>query len=463
MKILIVDDNHEFCTTLADTVSAEGWSYNIINNPVSALEYLQDHAGSISLMLLDIEFNHPKLNGMDVLEQSVRDHPHIPVIMITGVGTIEVAVKATRLGAANFIEKSAIGQGKLREVMYTALEKVNVTSAQTKTQAFLEDHGIIGKSSAIIKMGETILRYGRTELAVLITGETGTGKKLVAHALHGASKRKEENLVTVDIPNIPSNLFQSELFGHVKGAFSGATEDKIGLFKQADKGTVFLDEIGDLPLELQANLLLPIEEKKIRKLGSVKEENISVRFVSATDRNLPKSISDGTFREQLYHRLRECEIHIPPLNQRREDIPLIVQYYTKKHNTEMQEQRFFDDPAIDYLQGLDWKGNVRQLLNILRVVMQTSLDDRITVEEIQHAQPPSVSISSAAPLTSLADSSNTLKDDIATLDRLKIESTLEKCKGNVSRASSQLGISRETLHQRIKKYEIDVSEYRKRR
>lgn len=462
MKILIADDNRDFCTTLADIISSEGWSCDICNDPEEVLTYLARHHASISMMLLDIEFNHPTLTGLDVLAQSMRKYPRIPIVMITGVGTIETAVKATQLGAVNFIPKSSISEEKLKEVLYTAMERVNAQTASEEIDEVMRENGIIGTSKAMRSVADNIYRYGRTELSVLITGETGTGKKLVAQALHSVSRRSGNRLITVDIPNIPASLFQSELFGHVKGAFSDAREDKSGMFQQANKGTLFLDEIGDLTPELQPNLLLPIEEKTVRRLGSVQPERIDVRVISATDKNLLEAIREGRFREQLYHRLRECEIHLPPLRERREDIPLIVEYYVSRHNEQMEEQKFLSAAALEFIQDLSWRGNIRELANLIRVVLQTTTNDRVEISDISRVAPPTLVETPSSPTEVMFDSGNTLREDVTLLNKLKIQDTLQKCSGNVSKASAVLGISRETLHNRIKKYEIDVQQYRKK-
>jgi DNA-binding NtrC family response regulator len=465
MKILIADDNNEFCTTVADIVAAEGWSYAICNSPVETLAYLEQNERSVGLVLLDIEFNHPAMNGLDVLEKSVKRYPNIPVVMVTGVGTIDTAVRATRLGAVNFIEKSSIGQGRLREVLYIAMEKVNRDAETEELSTLLRRSGLIGKSRKMFDVAEKIMQYGRTELNVLITGETGTGKKLVAMALHSVSRRAKQHFVTVDIPNIPANLFQSELFGCVKGAFTGATENKYGLFQRANKGTIFLDEIGDLAGDLQANLLLPVEEKIVRRLGSVESERIDVRFISATDKRLPEAIRNGEFREQLYHRLRECEISIPPLRERKEDIPAIVDHYVGRHNEAFGEEKVFTQAALEYMQDMPWYGNIRELENVVKVAVQVTRGSTVDIGNVVDALPPTITkIYDGSDLSRLTtDDSLSLREEMERINQVKIRETLERCYGNVSKAASQLGISRETLHNRIKRFNIDVNEYRRRR
>lgn len=494
MNILIADDNREYCATIGDIISSEGWKYAAVHAPGDALEYLRMRSNEVALVLLDVDFNHPQINGLDVLAESKRLYPHIPVVMISGTGSINAAVQATRIGAENFIPKSDISREKLKEVLYTAMERLNTRIAGEETLQFMRANGLIGRSKRMMDVAEKIMKYGKTELSVLITGETGTGKKIVAKALHAASRRVKGNFVTVDIPNIPSSLFQSELFGHTKGAFSGATDDKIGLFQQAHQGTLFLDEIGDLPLELQPSLLLPIEDKKVKRLGSVREEEVNVRIISATDRNLPESIRDKKFREQLYHRLRECEITLPPLRERREDIPLIVEYYLQQHNQKMGEQKFIALSALDYMQDLAWDGNVRQLTNLLKRVLQTASGDRVEVADIAesdpslvqryiapHSQPTSIpqqsvpnpfpvmsnesfvghSTSSSAP-QSLTVGSGNLKADEDELKKQRVISTLTETNGNVSKAAAQIGISRETLHQWMKKFNIESRDFKRK-
>ncbi len=460
MKILIVDDNNDFCTTLADIVQAQGWAFEIRNSPDAALSYLSENHSSVGLILLDIEFNNqPTMTGIDVLAKAVRAYPAIPVIMISGKGTIETAVRATKLGAHNFIEKSLLSHERLKEVLSSAIQKKGFQKENTELRKLIQEQGIIGTSKPMLEVADKILRYGLTDLNVLITGETGTGKKLVARAIHAISRRAKHPLVTVDIPNIPRELFQSELFGYMRGSFSGARENKRGLFHQAHKGTLFLDEIGDLPSELQANLLLPIEEKVVRRVGATETEEVDLRFVSATDRDLIAAMNESQFREQLYHRLRECEIHLPPLRERQEDIPAIIDYYVLKHNQEMQDGKTIAPAGVEFLQTRAWPGNVRELSSVLKVTLQTTQSEQLTASDFAHSNYTHHTNGKNASLSSELN----LKEDMARIDQLKLETTLENCRGNVSKAAAMLDISRETLHNKIRKYDIDVQVYRLRR
>lgn len=484
MKILIVDDNKDFCSTIADVVISQGWLPLASHRPEDALEILEVMSSEIGLMLLDIEFGgESNLTGLDVLEHSIRHYPMIPVIMISGKGTIETAVRATKLGAINFIDKSTLTNERLIGVLTSALERVAADRSNEELRKVIEPQGIIGRSAVMMDVADKVLRYGRTGLNVLITGETGTGKKLVAHALHAVSRRAKHPFITVDIPNIPRDLFQSELFGHVKGAFSGAMENKRGLFHQAHKGSLFLDEIGDMPMPLQANLLLPLEQKAVRRVGSVETEDVDIRFISATDRDLVSAMTDGRFRDQLYHRLRECEIYVPTLRERSEDIPFIVEYYLSQHNRELNDNKSIAPATMDYLCDYSWPGNIRELSSVLRVALQTISGDQLEVSDLHRIlkrspagarvmaaetagkdYEPLPAVSGASPTrdSSALDISSDLglKDDLARVDKLKVEKTLERTGGNVSKAAAILGVSRETLHNKIRKYGIEVHTFR---
>jgi DNA-binding NtrC family response regulator len=463
IKILIADDNLDFSTTLAEIVSSFGYKTLVANTPLEALAYLSANPKIIGAALLDIEFGpRAEMDGLDILERIRYSYPEIPVVMISGKGTIESAVRATKLGAINFVEKSSISNNKIKALLDIAMERLGPRGEADDIRKFLESFGIIAKSKIMIEIGDSMIRYARTDLNVLITGDTGTGKKLVAKAIHNASKRGRFPFITVDIPNIPRELLQSELFGHVKGAFSGATETKKGLFNQAHHGSIFLDEIGEMSLELQSSLFIPIEDKCVRKVGSVKSEDIDLRFISATDRDLLKLMREGVFREQLYHRLRECEIRMPNLVDRKEDIPLIIEHYVKKHNEDFQDQKYFSPSALDLLNEGSWHGNVRELSSIIKVAMQTSLKDQVEAMDIQRIIKNSPSVYRSIPDVNVISANRTLKQDLAKVDKQKIESTLSECKGNVTKAANLLGVSRETLHNKIKRYDIPMQSIRKK-
>ena len=464
ISVLIADDNVEFATTLAEIVKSFGYETILTHSPDETIAAVEANHNIIGVALLDIEYGpDTELDGLDILDNISKSYPEIPVIMISGKGTIESAVRATKLGAMNFIEKGVVTKEKIKGVLSTALERFDSTGEYKDIKNFLASQGIIADSKAMMEIGDSIIRFGRTNLNVLITGDTGTGKKLVAKAIHAASQRRRYQFVTVDIPNIPKDLFQSELFGHVKGAFSGATDSKKGLFQQANNGTIFLDEIGELTPELQSSLFIPIEEKQVRRVGSVKTEDVNLRFISATDKNLLDGMRDGKFREQLYHRLRECEIHLPNLSERREDIPSIIDHYLAKHNEDFAEQRSFAPSALELLNQQQWPGNIREIAGVIKVVLQTARRDTIEANDIHKIIKNSPSMTKPARENTYISTSGTLKADLAKVDKIKVEETLERCNGNVTKTAAILGVSRETLHNKIRRYEIEVQKYRKKK
>lgn len=460
MEILIVDDNAQFCSTMEDIIQSFSYKTKVFNFTQDAKNYIRQNSTNIGLALFDIEFSKDDpLTGLDLLEFVRKDFPFIPVVMISGKGTIFTAVKATKLGAINFIEKSTLNKEKIKEILETSIS-FDHTGDDEDVRKFMISNDIVAKSKLMLEMGRNIIRYGRTDLNILITGETGTGKRLVARAIHSASRRKNHPFVTVDIPNIPRELFQSELFGHIKGAFSGAVDTRKGLFHEAANGTLFLDEIGDLSLDLQSNLFIPTDEKIIRRVGSVQAEEINIRFVSATDRDLINMMESGKFREQLYHRLRECEINIPPLRERTEDIPDIVNYYTQIHNQQYDDNHYFTQSAIDFLMHQEWKGNVRELASVVKVALQTIPDEEIKINHLDKIINSNFKFQTTHIIKT--NQSKSLKDDLAEVDKMKIEDTLRHNNGNVSKSAAILGISRETLHIKIRKYNIDIHKFRKK-
>ncbi len=461
MVILISDDNFEFSSTVAEIVQSFNYETHSVFTPEDTIAYVDKFHKKIGAILLDIEFGpDTNLNGIDVLEHCRKNHPFIPVIMVTGKGTIETAVKATKLGAINFVEKSIVSKETLQKVLQSALTDTQLKDSNEIFQ-FLRSAGIIGNSHEILEVGYSIIRFGRTDLNVLITGETGTGKKLVAQAIYSVSRRMRQPFITVDIPNISPELFQSELFGSVRGAFTGAVGTRGGLFQKANGGTLFLDEIGELDFEMQAALLNPVQERIIRKVGSNENEEVDIRFISATDKNLAQMVKDRLFRDQLYHRLRECEIFIPPLRDRREDIPEIIQYYLNIYNREKGITKFFTPSAIEYLQEQDWPGNVRELINTLRIAYEYVDRDMIEIPDLKKFL-SSRKAESEETFTPPISSSGAIKTDLERVEKIKIERALEICNGNVSKTAAMLGVSRETLHNKIRKYEINPNLYRKK-
>lgn len=456
MKILIIDDNLDFSSTLADIVASSGYETAIQNSPSAAINYMARHNSEVSLILLDIEFGFgEKMNGLDLLEIFHKKYISIPVVMVSGKGTIQTAVRATKLGAVNFIEKNLISSQRIGEVINATLAS-NSVGEKNEIKQMLKMNGIIGSSAGIIKVGEDIVRFGRTDMNILVTGAVGTGKRLVANAIHNISRYARGQFVIVDIPNIQKDNFQKELFGYVNGF-----EKVNGFFQQANKGTLFLDEIANLPIELQSILLVPSEDKMVKKIGDNNAEHINTRIVSKTNKDLLKLMNDGTFQPDLYHRLRECEIYVPTLNERKEDIPELVAYFTTNYNEQRSVEKNFSPSAISFLSEQQWLGNVRELHSFILMALQT-----IRSEDIEASAISKLFFNkerrNALVEHSIAEGS-TLKADLAEVDKIKIEQALTQMNGNVTKTAAMLGVSRETLHNKIRRHNINVSNFRIRK
>ncbi|MCS6999680.1 MAG: sigma-54 dependent transcriptional regulator [Bacteroidota bacterium] len=465
MKVLIADDEKAFCQTVKEALSSH-CKTEIATSVEEALDYVDRLHGELSLVLLDIEFRGEKRTGMDVLEHIRSRYPLLPVIMISGKGTLEMAVKATKIGAENFVDKASLTSDHLVKMVTELIQPA--TKSNNELFQLLKQNGIIAKSNAMAAVAEKIYRYAQSDFNVLITGESGTGKRLVAEAIHRTSKRKNGPFVWVNLPGIPPDLFQSQMFGHVRGAFTGALQNQKGFFHAAHQGTLFLDEIADLPLSCQISLLIPLETKQFTRVGATEVETVDIRIISATDRDLARAVEEGTFRQQLYYRLREVEIYIPPLRERREDIAVIAQHKVSELNQRYEKQKFLTPTALAYLtEKPAWRGNVRELLNVINVAYLEATDtDQITDEHIRRAlreenpraEQNGLSIHPAP--TNGGSNYSTLDAITATAEKQAIIEALKAAKGNVSKAAAQLGVSRETLYNRMKKFAIKPSDYR---
>ncbi|MCX7930100.1 MAG: sigma-54 dependent transcriptional regulator [Chlorobi bacterium] len=456
MKILIADDHIPYCETVKECLSAKGWRVLLANTIEDATAVINAHHDTLNLVLLDIEFNGEQQSGMDVLAYSRKHYPLLPVVMITGKGSLDTAVRATKLGAENFYEKSLMTTDRLIELV-AAYANNKLSRNEQQLIKFLSSHGIITQSPRMLAVAEDILRYARTNLNILISGETGTGKGLVAKAIHTTSTRNKGPFVHVDIPNIARELFQSEMFGHVRGAFTGALQDRRGYFATAHRGTLFLDEIGELLPDLQACLLIPVEQKRFCRVGSTEYEEVDIRFVTATDRDLARMVENGSFREQLFYRLRDVEVMLPPLRERPEDIPLIAQSELCRLCRENhQPEKAFTPGALELLRSLKWQGNVRELISTVRRCYAIAVDcefikeaDVVSVTQC----PPSSRSTGPSPLA-------TLRDAAAQAEKEAIVTQLKIHKGNVTKAAAALKISRESLYQKMSIYGIAPKQYR---
>lgn len=363
-RILIIEDEAAIRRVLKKIISEENDSYQVeeAEDGLIGLDLIKKN--DYDLVLCDIKM--PKADGVEVLEKTRKLKPETPVVMISGHGDIDTAVQTMRLGAFDYISKPPDLNRLLNTVRNALDRKELVIENKRLKKKISKNYEMIGKSKAITHIKEIIEKVAPTDARVLITGPNGTGKELVAHWLHEKSERAKSPLIEVNCAAIPSELIESELFGHVKGSFTGANKDRAGKFEAANGGTIFLDEIGDMSLSAQAKVLRALQENKISRVGSDKDIKVNVRVVAATNKNLKKEITEGRFREDLYHRLAVILIQVPALNDRRDDIPLLIDFFTDKISNEQGTvKKEFSTEAIKLLQSYDWTGNVRELRNVV--------------------------------------------------------------------------------------------------
>ena len=363
-KILVIEDEAAIRRVLTKILSEENNTYQVeeAEDGLVGIEKIKND--DYDLILCDIKM--PKMDGVEVLEAIKKIKPEIPVVMISGHGDLDTAVNTMRLGAFDYISKPP-DLNRLLNTVRNALDKKELVVANKLLKKKVsKNYEMIGESKAISHIKDIIEKVASTDARVLITGPNGTGKELVAHWLHEKSDRSNGPLIEVNCAAIPSELIESELFGHVKGAFTSANKDRAGKFEAANGGTIFLDEIGDMSLSAQAKVLRALQESRIQRVGSDKDIKVNVRVVAATNKNLKKEIANSNFREDLYHRLAVILIEVPSLNDRREDIPLLIEYFSKKIASEQGSiKKSFSDSAIKLLQAYDWTGNIRELRNVV--------------------------------------------------------------------------------------------------
>ena len=363
-KILIIEDEAAIRRVLTKIISEESDTYQVeeAEDGLHGIEKIKDN--DYDLVLCDIKM--PKMDGVEVLEKAKKIKPEIPFVMISGHGDLDTAVNTMRLGAFDYISKPPDLNRLLNTVRNALDRKVLVVENKRLKKKVSKNYEMIGESDAITHIKEMIEKVAATDARVLITGPNGTGKELVAHWLHEKSDRSSSALIEVNCAAIPSELIESELFGHVKGSFTGANKDRAGKFEAANNGTIFLDEIGDMSLSAQAKVLRALQENKIQRVGSDRDIKVNVRIVAATNKDLKKEIKEGRFREDLYHRLAVILIKVPALNDRRNDIPLLIHHFSQKIASQQGvAKKEFSSEAIALLKEYDWTGNIRELRNVV--------------------------------------------------------------------------------------------------
>jgi two-component system nitrogen regulation response regulator NtrX len=444
-RVLVVDDERGVRDSLRKVLEYEGYEVIDSKDGPTALELASEARPDV--MLLDIKM--PGMDGMDVLERVRKLNPDMPVIMISGHGTIETAVQATRLGAFEFIEKPLDRERILLTVRNAAEQRRLRVEKESLERVVTKGFRIVGESKAIKDLMETISTVGPTQARVLITGENGVGKGVIARAIHKASKRAARPFIEVSCAAIPDDLIESELLGHEKGAFTGATQRKPGKFEVADGGTIFLDEIGDMSPRVQAKVLRVIEEGEFERVGGTDTITSDVRLIAATNKDIKDLIAKEEFREDLYYRLNVVPIHIPPLRERRDDIPLLASHFIGLYcDMYGLKPRSLAPEVVKRLQAYAWPGNVRELRNIIERMVITSRSETLGVEDL----PP------------LADGDLVHKDDFTEAETYEefrgasekafLEKKLAENDWNISQTARKLGMQRSNLYKKMQKLDI---------
>ena len=443
--ILIIDDEKSIRKTLREILEFEKYKVEEAENGAKGLDMIKDKPYDV--VLLDIKM--PKMDGMEVLEQAMEVVPDTPIIMISGHGNVEVAVEAVKKGAYDFISKPP-DLNRLLITIRNAMDKTNlITETKVLKRKVAKTHEIIGESASIMKIQETIDRVAPTEARCLITGDNGTGKELVARWIHEKSNRASGPLIEVNCAAIPSELIESELFGHEKGSFTGAYKQKIGKFEQANGGTLFLDEIGDMSLDAQAKVLRALQESKITRVGGDKEITVDVRVIAATNKDLLAEIDEKKFRMDLYHRLSVILIHVPSLNERKDDIPLLADKFVKEICSDYgMPTKTITPKALKELEEIHWTGNIRELKNVVERLVILS-DDKITEHEVINYVVTGEKRESQDEIFNKYSKFQEFKDYV---EKRFIEHKLNKHGWNVSKTSEELDIQRSHLYNKIEKF-----------
>ncbi len=451
-RILILDDEKNYLLVLEALLSDAGYAVTPINDPEMAVSYLEE--AEVDVVITDMKM--PKMSGLEVLQHVKRNSPSIPVLIMTAFGSIESAVEVMKYGAFDYITKPFANDELLLSV-HNAVELSRAHQQYRILQESLEErystHQIIGKSPAMRETLSIVDRVSASRSTVLITGESGTGKELVARAIHFSSPRKDEPFVAVNCMAFNAGVLESELFGHEKGSFTGAVAMRRVRFEQADRGTLFLDEIGELPSDLQVKLLRVLQERVFERVGGTEPVKVDIRIVAATNKDLAKMVEEGSFREDLFYRLNVVQIHIPPLRERREDIPLLVSHFIAQIASENGiPPKSFTQEAQNYLSGYEWPGNIRQLQNVIERCMVMIPRDVIDVEDL----PPEIrdEESQFKSAVDLLPVELNLADTLDKIEAALIRRALVRSDFVQAHAADLLGISRSLMQYKLKKYNI---------
>lgn len=461
-RILVADDEEVIRDVIPQLLVSAGYQVITASNGEEALEQMEEQA--VDLVLLDLMM--PGMGGLVSLEKILEMDPEAIVVMITAYASVETAVRAIKMGAFGFVTKPFQNE-ELLVVIKNGLEKRRLKNENLQLREKLKKQfifeKIVGRSQPMQEVFELITLVAPRRSTVLIQGESGTGKELVAKAIHNQSPRSKASFVPVNTGSIPSDLLESELFGHIKGAFTGATANKKGLFELADTGTIFLDEVGTITPETQSKLLRVIQEREFRRVGGLDNIRVDVRIIAATNSDLKRAVQERRFRDDLYYRLNVITLHLPPLRERKEDIPLLTDHFTRKFGREHDRGMFtWDEEVMGLLMGYDWPGNVRELENAIeRAIVLAPESNRIS----QQLLPPDVLTSGTLGPQSinLGNNGRLLKDRVLEFEKSLISSALKETDGNQKKAAHILGVNPTTLSEKLKRLKLKGSRKRSRR
>ena len=451
-SLLIVDDDKHILEAMADYLRGLGHRAETASTCTQALERMKEFPFEVAIC----DVNLPDQDGFHLLEWAAENAPETAVVMLTGYGTIESAVEAIRIGAFDYLTKPVIDE-ELHMTIQRALSTRQIVEENKNLKAQLDEKfgllNIIGKDYKMVKMFDLVESVADTRTTVLILGESGTGKTMTARAIHQLSERRDKPFVEVACGALPETLLESELFGHVAGAFTGASHDKEGKFLQADGGTIFLDEVATASPGLQVKLLRVLQDREFEPVGSTKTQKVDLRLILATNQNLEELVARGEFRQDLYYRVNVISITQPPLRERFGDIPLLVEQYLREFNRQTGKQvQTFDDAALRVLQRYSWPGNVRELVNVVERAVVLSKDNTVTVDDLPETI---LREETAGKPIAARMRSGPLKAAMAAPERELILDALETNGWNRQNTAKMLGINRTTLYKKMKKYEID--------
>jgi DNA-binding NtrC family response regulator len=446
-QVLIVDDEHAHAQVMAEALQRLGHVCTIVHDRQSAIDELRH--GSFDVVVTDLVMDQED-DGMKVLEAARQTQPNAETIMVTAHGDVPTAKGALRGGAYDFIEKP-LDLDVFRNLVNRAAQTVLLRTQNAELRQQVDDRfgleGIVGSSPPMQRVLTMVRQVAPSDIPVLITGESGTGKELIAHAIHGNSPRARKPSKALNCAGLSASILESELFGHVKGAFTGAERDRQGVFEYADGGTLLLDEIGDMPMEMQAKLLRVLESGEVVRVGSNEPRHVNVRFLSATNHDLKELIKAGRFREDLYFRIRGVEVHLPALRERRDDIPMLTRHFIQRFAGQMKKNiTGIDEQAQLALMQYDWPGNVRQLLNVVQSMVVLAEGPMIAS---QHLPPELRQAGAGEAPQSLGSLAGLSLDQI---EKHAIRNTLRLCNGNREQAAKVLGIGERTLYRKLKEY-----------